>query len=267
MAISKDILIDAIESFYSFMPEVPGRIEYLSFPGIHAFVTPLSHPLANVVSKATLSSGEADDVVKAVCDFYVDQEKAFGWAIGPLTTPADLGSRLNTAGIIKGGESAGMVLTNLETPIKSNPSVRIRRANADDIEAVSKVMAQGFPMPEDVSYLMSEVLILYLDQLKSSVYLAFLKDINEPVASSFMFHVPDQPIVMLSGAATLQEHRGKGIYSSFVARRLADARKEGAKAAAILAVRSTSAPICRKLGFNEICGLEHHSWRPESGMR
>jgi hypothetical protein len=218
------------------MPEIPGRIEYLPIPGIRAFVTPLSHPLVNVVSKATLGPDEADDVIKAVYDLYVDREKAFGWAIGPLTTPVDLGSRLNTAGIVKGGETAGMVLTNLETPIKSNPSVRIRKANTDDIEAVSKVMAQGFPMPEDVSHFLSEVWLLYFDQHKSNIYLAFLDDIVEPVASSLMFHVPDQPIVMMSGAATLQEHRGKGIYSSFVAHRLADARKEGADAAAILAV-------------------------------
>jgi hypothetical protein len=264
MAISKGILIDAIESFYSFLPEVPGRFEYLPVPGIRALVTPLSHPLANVVSKATLSPDKADDIVKAVYDFYVDRKKAFGWAIGPLTTPADLGSRLNTAGIVKRGESAGMVLTNLETPIKSNPSVRIRKANTDDIEVVSKVMARAFPMPEDVSYLISEVLMLYCDQIKSGIYLAFLEGIDEPVATSFIFHVPDQPIVMMSGAATLQEHRGKGIYSSLVASRLADARKDGAEAAAILAVRSTSAPICRKLGFKEICGVEHHSWKPES---
>ncbi len=264
MAISKEILIDAIESFYSFMPEIPGRIEYLPVSGIRAFITPISHPLANVVSKATLGPDEAYDVVKAVYDFYVDREKAFGWSIGPLTTPADLGSRLNTAGIVKKGETAGLVLTNLETPIKSNPSVRIRKANTDDIEAVSSVMAQGFPMPEDLSYLFSEVWLLYCDRLRPSIYLAFLNDVNEPVACSMMFHVPDQPIVMMSGAATLQEHRGKGIYSSFVARRLADAREEGAEAAAILAVRSTSAPICRKLGFKEICGLEHHSWKPAS---
>jgi GNAT superfamily N-acetyltransferase len=263
MTITRDILVDAIESFYSFWPEIPGRIEYLPIPGIRACVTPLSHEFVNVVSKATLGPDDADDVVKAAYDFYVAREKAFGWAMGPLATPADLGSRLNTAGIVKGGESAGMVLTNLETPIKSNPSVRIRKANNDDVEAMSKVMAQGFPMPEDVSHFFSEVWMLYFDQLKSSTYLAFLADIDEPVACSLMFQVPDQPIVMMSGAATLQEHRGKGIYSSFVARRLADARKEGAEAAAILAMRSTSAPICRKLGFKEICRYEHYSWKPE----
>ena len=41
-----------------------------------------------------------------------------------------------------------------------------------------------------------------------------------------------------------------------MARRLADARQDGIEAAVIQAVRTTSAPICRKLGFVEIAPLE-----------
>lgn len=264
MSVNKDLLIEAIESFDSTMPEVPERIEFLPIPGVRAFVSPLSHPIANKVSKTTLGPDEADDVIKAIRDFYVDRKKAFGWVIGPLTTPADLGHRLNTAGIVKRGETAGMILTDLGFSIKPNPSVRIRKAKADDINAVSKVMAQAFPMPEEVSCLLSEVWMLYGDRFKSSVYLAFLEGIDEPVACSLMFHTPGQSIVMMNGAATLPEHRGKGIYISLVASRIADARKEGAEAAAILAMRTSSAPICRKLGFKEICGLEFYIWNPES---
>ena len=263
MTINKDILIEAIESFDSTMPEVPKRIEFLPFPGVRAFVSPLSHPIANKVSRTTLGPDVADDVIKIVRDFYVDRKKAFGWVIGPLTTPTDLGRRLNAAGIIKRGETAGMIITDLGFSIKPNPSVRIRKATADDIDAVSKVMAQAFPMPEEVSYLLSEVWILYGDRFRSSVYLAFLEGIDEPVACSLMFHNPGQSIVMMTGAATLPDHRGKGIYTSLVASRIADARMEGAEAAAILAMRTSSAPICRKLGFKEICSLEFYTWRPE----
>jgi len=264
MAIDKDALINAIESFDSSIPEVPGRIEYLPIPGVRALVSPLSHPIANIVSRTTLDSDEADEVIKAVYDFYADRKKAFGWVIGPLTTPADLGSRLNAVGIIKRGETAGMVLRDLRIPIESNPSVRIRKANDDDLGAVSKIMALAFPMPEDVSGLFSEVWMLHCNRLRADIHLAFLDGIDEPVGYSVMFHVPDQPIAMLSGAATLKAHRGKGIYTSLVARRLADARQEGAEAAAIIAMRTRSAPICRKLGFEEICGLEFYAWRPAS---
>jgi predicted GNAT family acetyltransferase len=56
------------------------------------------------------------------------------------------------------------------------------------------------------------------------------------------------------------EHRGRGIYSALVAKRLADARADGRSAAVIQAVRSTSAPICAKLGFREVCALEFYAW-------
>jgi predicted GNAT family acetyltransferase len=73
-------------------------------------------------------------------------------------------------------------------------------------------------------------------------------------------YLPDSPIVLLGGAATLPEHRGRGIYSALVAKRLADARADGRTAAVIQAARSTSAPIAAKIGFREICGLEFYAW-------
>ena len=64
------------------------------------------------------------------------------------------------------------------------------------------------------------------------------------------------PILQLSGAATLPDYRGRGIYTALVARRLADARAAGREAAVIGPNRTTSAPICATLGFEELCGLD-----------
>jgi predicted GNAT family acetyltransferase len=66
--------------------------------------------------------------------------------------------------------------------------------------------------------------------------------------------------VLLGGAATLPEHRGRGIYSALVAKRLTDARAHGRTAAVIQAVRASSAPIVAKLGFREICSLDFYAW-------
>ena len=73
-----------------------------------------------------------------------------------------------------------------------------------------------------------------------------------PVATAGMLYMPDLPIALLLSSATLPDFRGYGIYTSLMARRLADARQDGIEAAVIQAVRATSAPICRKLGFVEI---------------
>jgi len=102
---------------------------------------------------------------------------------------------------------------------------------------------------------MVEVLAANASRIKSSTYFGHL-DGGPPLAWSYLVYLPDSPIVLLGGAATLAEHRGHGLYTALVARRLADARADGRTAAVIQADRATSAPICAKLGFKELCGLE-----------
>ncbi len=75
-------------------------------------------------------------------------------------------------------------------------------------------------------------------------------------------YIPDSKIVLLGGAATLLEARGRGVYSALVRRRLDDARADGREAAVIQADRDTSAPICAKLGFRELCSMEVFAWTP-----
>jgi GNAT superfamily N-acetyltransferase len=267
MSVSRDVLLDAIESGFSLMPEVPGKLEKLTIPGIRGRVTPFSHPFANMVSAATLTSDNADATIRQAIDFFARQNKVFSWVIGPRTTPADLGTRLRAAGLAKLEEMAGMSLTDLNTPIQSNPAVRIREMTADDTDAASRTHSHAFPIPQEFARLFIEVLFLVRDRLKTRLYLAFLDGIDEPVASATTVFLPNQPIIRLGGATTVPEHRGKGIYSSLVARRLADARDDGAEAAVIEAIRTTSAPVCRKLGFTEICGLELYAWTPESEQK
>jgi len=67
-------------------------------------------------------------------------------------------------------------------------------------------------------------------------------------------------VAYVADVYVLPEHRGRGIYTALVAKRLADARADGRTAAVIQAVRSTSAPIAAKLGFREMCGLEFYAW-------
>ena len=87
-------------------------------------------------------------------------------------------------------------------------------------------------------------------------------DDGEPVAWSYLVYIPESPIVLLGGAATLPEARGQGAYTALVKRRLDDARADGREAAVIQADRNTSAPICAKLGFRELCSLEVYVWSP-----
>src|SRR5439155_2286611 len=178
----------------------------------------------------------------------------FGWDTGPTTRPRDLEGRLAAAGLKRVGSLSGMARIDLATPIAANASVRIREVSPQEAVAASDMMARAYGIPSDVARFFNEMLAASTG-IKTRSYFAYL-DGEAPVALSYLVYIPDSPLVLLGGAATLAEQRGHGMYTALVARRLADARSDGRAAAIIQADRDTSAPICAKLGFRELCGLE-----------
>ena len=91
-------------------------------------------------------------------------------------------------------------------------------------------------------------------------YLAYVDGVETAVSVSSMFSLAGSSIAVMQGAATLAEHRGHGIYTAMMAARLADARAMGKDTAVLQGDRSTSAPICAKLGFEEVCSIDFYAW-------
>lgn len=260
MSATEDALIAAIEASLQVYPPVSGLSEDLAVKGVRGRVTDLSHPLANLVGMADIASEDVDATLQMVRNRYSRGRKAYGWVTGPLTRPHDLGARLVASGLTKADEMAGMALTDLSVAIAVDPKIEIREATLHEAQAASEMMARAYGMPEEVARFFNVLLAMTDSKVQNRGYFAYLDGRTDPVAWSYLVYLPDSPIVLLGGAATVPEHRGRGIYSALVAKRLADARADGRSAAVIQAVRSTSAPICAKLGFREVCDLEFYAW-------
>lgn len=252
-AIAERNLVDAIESTLFIYPSVPGLSQDLGIPGIRGRLTKVSHPLSNLCGDARFSEREADSMVAKVKQRYA--EHAFGWITGPSTRPADLPTRLEAAGLRNVDSIAGMVLTDLASPMEVNSRARVREVSWQTAIENSEVMARAYGLPTEVMRLFNEMIAAAADRIKARAYVASLDD-DSIVAWSSLVYLPDSPTVLLGGAATLEEYRGQGLYTALVARRIADARADGRTAAIIQGDRRTSAPICAKLGFREVCGLE-----------
>jgi N-acetylglutamate synthase-like GNAT family acetyltransferase len=263
MTISHNILLEAIETSLYLLPELPGRVEWLHIPGLRGRITAVSDFFANLVGAATLDNENADRTIQQVFNLFTSQNKEFGWIIGPRSTPTDLSARLLRLGMELDVEMAGMALTDLSVPIPINPEVRIREATPADLEPASRLLAPALGVGFDGAHVVTESLLLSPSRLHRRVYLAFLPKVDEPVAYASTVHLPDQTVAVLFCAATAEAYRGRGIYTSLVARRLADAQRDGAQAAVIQAVRQTSAPICSKLGFKELGELVWFNWFPK----
>jgi len=262
MTIPHNILLEAIETSLYLLPELPGRVEWLHITGLRGRITAVSDFFANLVGAATLGSENVDQTIQQVFNLFTSQNKEFGWIIGPRSTPTDLAARLLRLGMELDVEMAGMALTDLSVPIPVNPEVHIREATPADLEPASRLLAPALGIGFDGAHVVTESLLLSPSRLHRRVYLAFLPKVDEPVAYASTVHLPDQPVAVLFCAATAEAYRGRGIYTSLVARRLADAQRDGAQAAVIQAVRQTSAPICSKLGFKELGELAWFNWFP-----
>jgi len=246
-------LVEAIESTLFIFPSVPGLSQDLGIPGLRGRITKVSHPLANLCGDARFSEREADAMIEKVRQRYGDL--VFGWLTGPSTRPGDLASRLEAAGLRNVDSIAGMALTDLALPIDVDPKTRVREVSWPDAIANSELMARAYGLPPEMMRLFNEIAASSADRVKARPYVASHED-DRIVAWAWLVYLPDSPTVLLGGAATLEEYRGHGLYTALVARRLADARADGRTAAIIQGDRKTSAPICAKIGFREICGLE-----------
>ncbi len=252
---NESTLLYALETSAFLVPALSGRVERLDVPGVRGRITADSDPFANLVGAATLDEGNADETIWQVREIYAGWNKEFGWLLGPLSTPRDLASRLEGVGLIRSVELAGMVYADLGRPLSANPAVSVREATAEDLEATIHALAAAMEIPSERAYAVTEALFFSPEPIERRIYLAYVAGVDHPVATAGMLYLPDEPIALLLSAGTLPAFRGYGIYTSLMAQRLADADRDGIEAAIIQAVRTTSAPICRKLGFVEIAPL------------
>jgi GNAT superfamily N-acetyltransferase len=258
MAASTEAILLALENSIFELPEIPGRWEVLDFPGVRAHATPqTSHPIGNLVGIATLTEETANAVIAQVRDFFAERAHTVGWWVNPSSTPGDLGIRLEAAGFAKVLTLAGQVLTHMGLAIKVNPAVTVRQATPDDRDDLIRVYSTAYPLPEELAAVWTDVLPLAAG---GRHYMAFLDGVEGPVSVASMFPFPKSTVAVMQGAATLNDYRGKGVYTALMATRLADARDMGMAAAILQADRTTSAPICANLGFEEVCSIDLYAW-------
>lgn len=259
---TREALERALETSMFLLPEVPGEVSSLSIPGLIGRKTSVSYPLSNLVGMSQLTPVNVDATIQRVRDLFTREKKVVGWLVGPNSTPDDLRPRLTAAGFVKVAELAGMALTNLQLTIPQDSDIHIRVATEEDLNVASELLARAYPAPRDVCRQFALLFLRHMDPLQARVYLAYLQGVTEPVGYAAKVHVPGQPIVQLFSSAIIPAWRHRRVYTHLVARRLADAYRDGARAAIVQADRTSSAPICQKLGFTELSSLELYAWIP-----
>lgn len=259
MSVDHQTLLHIIAtSFFRAIPHIPDAIHILSIEGLQGFEVPNhSNEWSNFIGAARLTPENADKTIQQVYDLFASQNRTFGWMLDSDSTPDDLAQRLQKKGLKKIGSYAGMVLTDMDIEIKTNPAIIIRKAELTDLPDIEALMEEGFGTGDDNSaeYEYS------LSQPDHFFYLAYVEGVKQAVALGRMFYFPDTSVVVMQDAVTSAPYRGLGIYSSLMAKRIEIAKHDGMQAAVMQADRTSSAPICAKIGFQEISNLDFYIWQ------
>lgn len=243
------------------MPPGARGVEPLAFEGVRGRRTPLPSPFTNLVGVSAPGAAIPDASVAAVFDAFAGRGMPFGWLVGPHS-PDGLGARLEARGLRRAEEFSGLALSDLARPIPASDAVTVREVGRGQRDAFAALLSRAYGLPPETVAFLCEILYFADSEVKARNYLARVDGVADPVAAASTIDAPDDPIVVLAGSAVLEAHRGHGIYRTLVRHRLDDARREGTRAAVIQAVRSTSAPICRALGFEEVCSQTLYAWSP-----
>jgi GNAT superfamily N-acetyltransferase len=263
MELTRSELVDAVETGCFLLPETPGYLRELSFDGAKGRIATVSHPYLNTVGLARFGSADAAAAIDSIKAIYAEQGNAITWIVGPSSTPRELGALLIDAGFRKIVDLAGMAHQDLGRSVSEAPGVTTRKAGPEQRDLVLATTARAGGLSEEFARFSVDLREELRGRLDTDTYLAFAEGAELPVGFATMTYFPDRPVVELGGAATMPEHRGKGVYSSLLSRRLGDAYARGMEAAVLQAARVTSAPICGRYGFVEVCSLEYYLWVPE----
>lgn len=244
-------------------------LKRINMDGIKGYVSPINSEQVNHVGLANIDEKEADYKIKKIIDFYKNENKSFSWIIGPTTRPEDLGERLikNGFNYDESSSSFGMVMRTNDVNLKINPDFEVENVSLDFLNEHVDLMVNSFGMGMDNNSAMALLMMgkalnsteRYRNQIKA--YVAREKTTGELVGFSIMELDTEDHFGILDGAAVIPKYRGKGIYKNMVWTRAKDAEKFDIEYLIIHALKKTSAPICKKAGFKQICELNTYSYK------
>ncbi len=180
------------------------------------------------------------------------------WWLGPSTTPDDLEERLRGLGFVTPPDRVGLLhaMTCTEEPEPGPPEIVARRvASLADLQLATEIRWDAFGTPPAKRAAeRARLPEIWETERGEGIAITFLAFVDgEPAATALGVYAP--PGCLLVGGATVPQARGRGAYRALVRARWDEAVRRGTPALVVHADPSTSAPILRRLGFEEVCEL------------
>jgi len=246
----EQILHEAIVRPLTARVPIPGQ-RVVDRPGFFQLLTPAFRDGGlNEVSHVQLADDEADAVIDATLAEYAAEGIRFKWVVSPSCRPRDLAQRLAKRGMLA-RRCIVMAADIADLRPDPSPDVTVERVDDPSVDAYAEVVAAGWGQP--VSPVADYQRLVLADPGKRHhSYLARIDGV--PVGGAN--HVLFDRSAYLMGGVVLPAWRGRGVYRSLIAARLAQISAAGVRLVTIQAIAETSAPILTRLGFTPIAEID-----------
>jgi GNAT superfamily N-acetyltransferase len=189
----------------------------------------------NEVIISRVNDEDAERVIDEVIEMYRAIRKPAKWCTGPWTAPADFDERLARRGS-KSWEMRGMGIAT-DAAISSPVAIRCTR----DADEYAKTSAAAWGLAVDD---------VQRDAFRRGLDRELVLFVADDLGAGAILLREDYGYLV--GTAVREDARGRGVYRSLVAARLAFLRDRGIAYAVTQARESTSAPILEHLGFETL---------------
>jgi len=176
------------------------------------------------------------------------------WWVGERSHPVDLAERLGLLGLVP-DDPGELTTLSIGSRPAGEASVEVRRAGRlDDFVQALEIDWESFGFPADERAERRAAAQAAWPSIRadgrSSIYLAYLD--GEPVGFGRAIFTPWGGLLL--GGATLPAARGRGVYTSVVHARWAEAVERGVPRL-VVSAGPMSAPILERLGFLRLGGV------------
>jgi hypothetical protein len=214
----------------------------------------------NKVLRSYLTEENVVSRVRETIRSFKAEGKGFIWVVSPDSTPANLGEVLAQEGMTYDHAGLGMLTEIDRIQIEDDPRITVEEVHLHNAEEYAKVSCLGWDSPPGVQEeLLSDLVRCLLDSEQKTLYYVARFE-GRPAASGAL--LPLDTSGYLLGSSVAPEFRGKGLYRALVKKRFEKLRELKIPVATIQAMATTSAPICRKLGFETVCEVRVFKIRP-----
>jgi len=216
-------------------------------------------PGMNFISFTFATERELDCAINQEVNYFAPMHQPLTWKVYEHDLLPDLNGKLNANNFVEDPEPADVMVYDVKAqsvPLRENADIDIRRINTRaGLKDITHVLDTVYGNDNSWVYnrLGSHMQIPgYL-----SVYAAYRK--NQPVSIAWTYF-PKGHFATLFAGSTIEEFRGKGLYTNLLATRINEIRERGYQFAVVEAGKM-SKPIVEKHGFQHLTTVWDFEWR------